>query len=56
VTAFFKNNRVQFAVENAFGDAYYRTPDVGEVLAAIAHIPNGDARAQVSAWSATADR
>jgi hypothetical protein len=26
------------------------------VLAAIAHIPNGDARAQVSAWSATADR
>ena len=56
MNAFFKNNEYQFAVENALGEAYYRASDVGEVLATIAHIPNGDARAWVSAWSATADR
>ncbi|MFC5064855.1 alpha/beta hydrolase family protein [Actinomycetospora atypica] len=53
---FFKDDGFQFAVEGALGDAYHRASDVGEVLATIARIPNGDARAWVSEWSATGDR
>jgi hypothetical protein len=56
MTAFFKNPGFQFATEIALGDAYHRATDVGEVLATIARVPNGDAPAWVAAWSATAER
>lgn len=56
MNAFFNDSAVQFATENALGGSYYQATDVGEVLAAIARIPNGDAKAWVTAWSATADR
>jgi hypothetical protein len=56
MNAFFKDSAMQFATENALGQSFSHTTDVGEVLATIARIPNGDAGAWVSAWSATADR
>jgi hypothetical protein len=56
MNAFFKDNAMQFATENALGEAYYQATDVGEVLATIAGVPNGDAKAWVTAWSATAGR
>ena len=54
--AFFKNDGFQFAVENALGEGYHRATDVGEVLATISRIPNGDVAARVREWSATGDR
>jgi hypothetical protein len=56
MTAFFKNDSFQFAVENALGESYHQATDVGEVLATISRIPNGDAAAWVREWSATGDR
>jgi hypothetical protein len=56
MTAFFKNDSFQFAVENALGEGYHQATDVGEVLATISRIPNGDAAAWVREWSATCDR
>lgn len=56
VYAFYKNDGFQFAVENALGNAYHRASDVGEVLATVAHVPNGDGKAWVEQWSATAER
>jgi hypothetical protein len=56
MTAFFKNDSFQFAVENALGEGYHRATDVGEVLATISRIPNGDAAASVREWSAAGDR
>jgi hypothetical protein len=56
MTSFFKNDSFQFAVENALGETYSQASDVGEVLATIGRIPNGDAKRWVSEWSATADR
>lgn len=56
MNAFFKDSAMQFATENALGEAYYQATDVGEVLATIAGVPNGDAKAWVTAWSATASR
>src|ERR1700684_2283193 len=56
MNAFFKDSAMQFATENALGEAYYHATDVGEVLATIARVPNGDATAWVTAWSATAGR
>ncbi len=56
MNAFFKDSAMQFATENALGEAYYQATDVGEVLATIAGVPNGDAKAWVTAWSATAGR
>jgi hypothetical protein len=56
MNAFFKDSAMQFATENALGEAYYQGTDVGEVLATIAGVPNGDAKAWVTAWSATASR
>ena len=56
MTAFFKNDSFQFAVENALGEGYHRGTDVGEVLATISRIPNGDAAASVREWSAAGDR
>src|ERR1700761_7722821 len=56
MNAFFKDSAMQFATENALGQSWFHATDVGEVLATIAHIPNGDAGAWVTAWSATADR
>lgn len=54
--AFYKDPEFQFAVENLLGDAFHRAADVGEVLATVDRIPNGDAGAWVAQWSATADR
>ncbi|HEY2280592.1 MAG TPA: prolyl oligopeptidase family serine peptidase [Streptosporangiaceae bacterium] len=56
MNSFFKDSAMQFATENALGEAYYQATDVGEVLATIAGVPNGDAQAWVAAWSATAGR
>jgi hypothetical protein len=56
MNAFFKDSAMQFATDNALGEAYYQATDVGEVLATIAGVPNGDAKAWVTAWSATASR
>jgi hypothetical protein len=54
--AFFKDTDFQFAVENVLGEVYSGAADVGEVLATIDGIPNGDAKAWVERWTATADR
>ncbi|MEU7816157.1 prolyl oligopeptidase family serine peptidase [Pseudonocardia sp. NPDC049154] len=54
--AFYKDADFQFAVENLLGDAFHRATDVGEVLATVDRIPNGDAAAWVAQWTATADR
>ncbi|MCO1656450.1 alpha/beta hydrolase family protein [Pseudonocardia humida] len=53
---FFKDADFQFAVEGLLGDVHHRAADAGEVLATVARIPNGDARAWVREWTATADR
>lgn len=53
---FFKDHGFQFAVEGALGDAYHQATDIGEILSTIARIPNGDTRAWVTEWSATAAR
>jgi hypothetical protein len=54
--AFFKDHDFQFAVENLLGDVHHRAADAGEVLATVDRIPNGDAKAWVREWTATADR
>ena len=56
MNAFFKDSAFQFATENALGEAYHQATDVGEVLATIARVPNGDGKAWVTAWSAAGDR
>lgn len=53
---FFKDDGFQFAVEGALGDAYRQATDVGEILSTIGRIPNGDATAWVTEWSATGER
>ena len=56
MNAFFKDSAMQFATEIALGESWSHATDVGEVLATIARVPNGDAGAWVTAWSAAADR
>jgi hypothetical protein len=56
VHAFFKDADFQFAVEGLLGDVHHGAADAGEVLATVERIPNGDARAWVREWTATADR
>jgi hypothetical protein len=53
---FFKNADFQFAVESLLGDVYHHAADIGEVLVTVDRIPNGDAKAWVEQWTATADR
>ncbi|MFC4696029.1 alpha/beta hydrolase family protein [Geodermatophilus arenarius] len=54
--SFSKHADVQFAVEDVLGGTWARAADVGEVLATVARVPDGDARAWVAQWSATAER
>jgi hypothetical protein len=56
VYAFFKEDDLQFAVENLLGSTYSRAADIGEVLTTIDRIPGGHAQAWVEQWTATADR
>jgi hypothetical protein len=56
MNAFFKDSAMQFATDIALGESFFHATDAGEVLATIARVPNGDASAWVTAWSATADR
>jgi hypothetical protein len=54
--AFFKDHDFQFSVEGVLGSTYGRAADIGEVLTTVDRIPNGDAKAWVAEWTATADR
>lgn len=53
---FFKNDDMNFATLIALGSAYRGCADVGEVLATIEAIPDGDREAWISRWCETADR
>ncbi len=53
---FFDDADLDFAVLLALGFAYHGTADVGEVLATIDGVPDGDRDAWVHAWRSTADR
>ncbi|NEM05645.1 prolyl oligopeptidase family serine peptidase [Geodermatophilus normandii] len=54
--AFLKDPDLQFAVEGVLGATWSHAADVGEVLTTVDRIPNGDRRAWVQQWSATAER
>jgi hypothetical protein len=56
VHAFFEDDDFQFAVENVLGSTPHGGADVGEVLVTVDRVPNGDAGAWVTQWSATAER
>jgi hypothetical protein len=56
IRRFFDDDGFHFATLIALGSAYRGLADVGEVLATIERIPNGDREAWVSEWSALADR
>jgi hypothetical protein len=51
----FRNDDFQFGLEIALGLAYRRCSDVGEVLATVDRISDGDAAAWHREWTATAD-
>lgn len=53
---FYDDDGFDFAVLLALGSAYRGLADVGEVLATIERIPEGDREAWIREWSATADR
>ncbi len=53
---FFKDDGFNFQTEIALGAAYQQAADVGEVLATVERIRNGNARSWVDEWTATADR
>jgi hypothetical protein len=53
---FYDDEGMNFAVLLSLGFAYANIADVGETLATIERIPNGDAEAWVREWTATADR
>jgi hypothetical protein len=53
---FYDNDGFNFATLIALGSAYRGLADVGEVLATIERIPNGDRDEWVREWSAIADR
>jgi hypothetical protein len=50
----FEDDDFQFALENTLGAVYRRAADVGEVLATVARIKDGDADSWVLEWTATA--
>jgi hypothetical protein len=52
---FFKDEGMHFAVLCSLGFAYSNVADVGETLATIERIPEGDREAWVREWTATAD-
>jgi hypothetical protein len=51
----FTDEDFQFGLETVLGGAYRQASDVGEVLATAERIPDGDADAWISEWTATAD-
>lgn len=53
---FYEDEGMHFAVLLSLGAAYANLADVGEVLATIEAVPEGDREAWVREWSATADR
>jgi hypothetical protein len=53
---FYKDDGFDFATLIALGSSYRGLADVGEVLATIEQIPDGDSEAWVQEWTATADR
>lgn len=53
---FYDDDGFNFAVLLALGSAYRGLADVGEILATIERIPEGDREAWIREWSATADR
>lgn len=53
---FYQDDGMNFAVLIFLGSAYANITDVGETLATIERIPEGDAEAWVSEWTKTADR
>jgi hypothetical protein len=55
VHAKYRNDDFQFGLEIALGAAYRRCADVGEVLATVDRISDGDAAAWLREWTATAD-
>jgi len=56
LTAFFKDEGFQFATEIALGASYHRCADVGEVLATIDGVKDGDFDSWCDAWIETAER
>jgi hypothetical protein len=56
VYSFFKDPDFNFLTQIALGSVYSQAADIGEVLSTIARIEDGDARAWVDEWTATADR
>jgi hypothetical protein len=53
---FFKDESFNFQTEVTLGATYHQAADVGEVLATVERIRNGQAQSWVDEWSATADR
>lgn len=53
---FFKDDGFEFATELALGATYHRCADVGEVLATVARIKDGDFDSWCDAWMASAER
>ena len=53
---FYEDEGMNFAVLLSLGAAYSNLADVGETLATIDRIPNGDIEAWVREWTATGDR
>ena len=53
---FYDDDGMNFAVLNSLGFAYANITDVGETLATIERIPDGDREAWVKEWTATAHR
>ena len=53
MTVFFKDDDFQFGVEEALGGSYRQAADVGEVLATVGRIRDGDADSWVREWTAT---
>ena len=54
--AFFKDDSFDFLTRIALGATFYRCADVGEVLATIDGVKDGNGAQWVAAWTATAER
>jgi hypothetical protein len=52
----FKDEQFDFETRISLGSAYYRGADVGEVLATVARIKDGDAEGWFREWTATGER
>jgi len=53
---FFKSDDFEFSTELVLGSTYYRAAEVGEVLATVGRIKNGDFGSWCQEWRATAER